>query len=135
MGATLPERILLADDNPEVLGHVAEFLGIHYEILALISDGEAVIAEAERLCPDLIVLDISMGKVSGIDIAHRLRERGYAGKMVFLTVHEDLDFVRAAIGAGGSAYVVKSRLSSDLRRAVEAALSDRLFISCPPCCK
>ena len=135
MGATLPGRILLADDNPEILGHVAESLGTDYEILALISDGEAVVAEVERLRPDLIVLDISMGNVSGIGIARRLRERGYFGKIVFLTVHEDLDFVRAAIGAGGSAYVLKSKLSSDHCRAVEAALSDRIFISCPRRCK
>jgi DNA-binding NarL/FixJ family response regulator len=131
----LPERILLADDNSAILSHVAESLGIDYEIIALISDGEAVIAEAERLRPDLIVLDISMGEVNGIDIARRLQGRGYSGKIVFLTVHEDLDFASAAIGAGGSAYVVKSRLGSDLRRAVEAALSDRLFISSPLCCQ
>jgi DNA-binding NarL/FixJ family response regulator len=131
----LPERILLADDNSAILSHVAESLGVDYEIVALISDGEAVIAEAERLRPDLIVLDISLGEVNGIDIARRLQERGYSGKIVFLTVHEDLDFVSAAIGAGGSAYVVKSRLGSDLRRAVEAALSDRLFISSPLCSK
>lgn len=131
----MPTRILLADDNLAILSHVVESLGIDYEIIALISDGEAVIAEAERLRPDLIVLDICMGQVNGIDIARRLRERGYSGKIVFLTVHEDLDFVSAAIGAGGSAYVVKSRLGSDLRRAVQAALSDRLFISSPLCCK
>src|SRR5208282_2704538 len=102
-------------------------------IVASISVGEAVIPEVERLRPDLIVLDISLGKVSGIDIALRLRDRGYSGKIVFLTVHEDLDIVRAAIGAGGSAYVVKSMLCSDLHRAVEAALSDHLYISYPIC--
>jgi DNA-binding NarL/FixJ family response regulator len=131
----LPARILLADDSPAILSHVAESLGVDYEIVALVSDGEAVIAETERLRPDLIVLDISMGQVSGIDIARGLRERGYFGKIVFLTVHEDLDFASAAIGAGGSAYVVKSRLGSDLRRAIEASLSDHLFISSPLCCK
>lgn len=129
----MPGRILLADDNPAILSHVAGSLGIDYEIVALISDGEVIIAEAERLHPDLIVLDISIRQVSGIDIALKLRERGYSGKIVFLTVHEDLDFVCAAIGAGGSAYVMKSRLGSDLLRAVEAALSDRLFISSPLC--
>ena len=127
----MPERILLADNNPEVLVHVAATLGSDYEIIASISDGEAVIAEVERLHPDLIVLDISIGKVCGIDIARLLRERGYLGRVVFLSVHEDIEIVRAAIGAGGSAYVVKSRLSSDLHSAVEAALSDHLFISFP----
>jgi DNA-binding NarL/FixJ family response regulator len=125
----LPGRIILADGSPAIFSHVAEYLGSDYEIVGLISDGEAVITEAERLRPDLIVLDICMRQVSGIDIALRLRERGYPGKIVFLTVHEDLDFVSAAIGAGASAYVVKSRLGSDIRRAIEAALSDRLFIS------
>jgi DNA-binding NarL/FixJ family response regulator len=127
----LHARILLADDSPAILSHVAASLGLDYDIVALISDSEVVVAETERLHPDVIVLDIAMGKLSGFVIAQRLRERGYSGKVVFLTVHEDLDFVRAAIGAGGSAYVVKSRLGTDLCRAVEAALADRLFISSP----
>jgi len=130
-GDPIPARILLADDNPHFLSRIAQSLRGWYEILALVSEGEAIVAEAERLGPDVLVLDISIGSVNGIDVARRLWERGYSGKIVFLTVYEDVDFVRAALAAGGSAYVFKSRSGSDLHPAIEAALSNQLFISPP----
>jgi DNA-binding NarL/FixJ family response regulator len=70
-----------------------------------------------------------MGELSGIDIARRLRDSGCSAKIIFLTVHEDVDYLNAAMGAGGSAYVVKSRLSLDLISAITAVLSNKLFIS------
>jgi DNA-binding NarL/FixJ family response regulator len=124
-------RILLADDNAEILDHVSEMLQADHEIVAQVADGNLVCAEVKNLRPDLIVLDISMGEHSGIEIAQRLREQGYAGEIVFLTVHEDPDFVAAAIGAGGRGYVIKSRMHSDLSLAVRAALSHRIFVSAP----
>jgi DNA-binding NarL/FixJ family response regulator len=124
-------RILLADDNPKILDHVARILGSSHEIVSRVSNGKAVVAETEKLHPDLLVLDVSMGDVSGIDIARSLRESGYTGKIVFLTVHEDPDFASAAIGAGGSGYVVKSKMGTDLARAVRAVLAGQLFISSP----
>jgi DNA-binding NarL/FixJ family response regulator len=122
-------RILLADDNTEILEHVSDMLRANYEIIGKIADGNLVCAEVENARPDLIVLDISMGECSGIEIARRLQEQGYAGEIVFLTVHEDPDFVSAAIGAGGRGYVIKSRMNVDLGLAVKAALSHRVFIS------
>jgi two-component system response regulator DesR len=124
-------RILLADDNTEILDHVSEMLRAHHEIVGKVADGNHVCAEVKNLRPDLIVLDISFGERSGIEIAQRLREQGYTGEIVFLTVHEDPDFVAAAIGAGGRGYVIKSRMSIDLGLAVQAALSHRIFISAP----
>jgi len=123
--------ILLADDNAAVLKHVGRMLGRHknYDVVGAIVDGTTVVREYLRLRPDLIVLDISMGGISGIDIARQLRDSGCDAKIIFLTVHEDRDYVNAAIGAGGSAYVVKSRLSSDLLTAIDAAMADKLFVS------
>ncbi len=123
--------ILLADDNPAILEHVRGVLEKEkqYRVIAAVSDGAAVLRECARRRPDVVVLDISMGELSGMDVASRLRERGYACKIVFLTVHEDSDFLNAALGAGGSAYVVKSRLSMDLLPAIRAVLSDKLFVS------
>lgn len=123
--------ILLADDNSAILNHVIGLLRAddHYEVVGALSDGATVLREYGRLSPDVIVLDISMELLSGIDVAQRLRDSGCHSKIIFLTVHEDSDFVNAAIGAGGSAYVVKSRLSMDLIPAVHAVLSNRLFIS------
>jgi DNA-binding NarL/FixJ family response regulator len=124
-------RILLADDNVEMMEHVSAILEPEFEVIGKVANGDAVCGEVKNLKPDLVVLDISMGKQSGIKIAGRLRERGFAGEIVFLTVHEDPDFVTAAIGAGGRGYVVKSRVSGDLRLAVNAALLHQMFISAP----
>jgi DNA-binding NarL/FixJ family response regulator len=124
-------RILMADDNAAILDHVSDILQADYEIIAKVVDGGCVCDEVARLNPDLIVLDISMGECSGIEIARRLREQGYAGEIVFLTVHEDPAFVSAAIGAGGRGYVIKPRMNIDLGLAVKAVLSQQIFISRP----
>jgi len=129
--------VLLADDNSAVLGHVRRLLerDKQYEVVSAVTDGSDVLREYSRLRPDVIVLDISMGELSGIDVARKLRDSGCLSKIVFLTVHEDSDFLSAAMGAGGSAYVVKSRLSADLVSAIEAALSGKLFVSGTICFK
>ena len=131
--------ILLADDNSAILDHVSSLLEVddQYEVVGALSNGAAILHEYEQLRPDVIVLDISMELLSGIDVAQHLRDSGCHSKIIFLTVHEDSDFVNAAMGAGGSAYVLKSRLSMDLIPAVNAVLSNRLFVSptllnCPP---
>ena len=122
-------RILLADDNSAVLDQVSRALAKKYEIVAALREGDTVVAECLRLKPDVVILDISMGDVSGIDLARELRDSGCRSKVVFLTVHEDSDFVKAAIGSGALAYVVKSRLSADLESGVEAAMAEKLFVS------
>jgi len=124
-------RILLADDNSAILDHVSDMLGADYEIVGKVADGNSVCAAVEEFMPDLVVLDISMGERSGIEICRQLREQGYSGQIVFLTVHEDNDFVSAAIGAGGRGYVIKSRMSIDLETALKTVLADRIFISPP----
>jgi DNA-binding NarL/FixJ family response regulator len=122
--------ILLADDNSAVLEHVGKMLKKNaYRVLAATMDGNTVAREYLRLRPDILILDISMGDLSGIDIARQLRDSGCKAKIIFLTVHEDRDYVNAAIGAGGSAYVVKSRLNLDLIRAIKAVLANKLFVS------
>jgi DNA-binding NarL/FixJ family response regulator len=124
-------RILLVDDNPAILNHVTKILQTDYQIIGTVTDGNSVCTEVENLGPDLIVLDISMGTRSGIEIAQHLRDQGYSGEIVFLTVHEDPDFVSAAIGAGGRGYVIKSRMNVDLQLAVKSVLSHRIFVSTP----
>lgn len=124
-----PARVLLADDNPAVLEHVTSMLRPDFEIVGECHDGESVLREYDKLKPDVLVLDVSMGRMSGIDVARRLRDTGRAARIVFLTVHEDQEFVTAALGAGGCAYVVKSRISTDLVSAIQAALAGKLYIS------
>ena len=123
--------ILLADDNGVMLDHVCKILGKdkQFKVVAAVRDGTTVLLEYSRLKPDVMILDISMGELSGIDVARRLRDAGCRSKIIFLTVHEDFDFMNAAMGAGGSAYVVKSRMGTDLIFAINAVLSDKIFVS------
>jgi DNA-binding NarL/FixJ family response regulator len=121
--------VLLADDNAAVLSHVTKMLEKDYDIVGAVKSGASVLGDWRRVHADVIVLDIAMGEPNGIDVARRLRDVGCDSKIVFLTVHEDPDFVKAAMGAGGSGYVVKSRLSIDLVPAIHAVLSGKLFVS------
>lgn len=123
--------ILLADDNSAILDHVRKMLAKEksYRVVGAVIDGSSAVREYLRLKPDLMILDISLGEDSGIDVARHLRDSGCSARIIFLTVHEDQDYVNAAIGAGGLAYVVKSRLNLDLLRAIKAVLADKLFVS------
>ena len=121
--------VLLADDNSVVLGQVTKALEKDYDVVAALKDGQAVVRECLRLKPDVVVLDISMGDVNGLDLVQELRDSGCYSKIVFLTVHEDHAYVNAAIGAGAMAYVVKSHMSTDLNVSIKAALADKFFVS------
>ena len=125
------KRVLLADDNTAVLNHVSDFLAKDFHIVAAVTDGESALRLYQERQPDLLILDISMGKVGGLEVARLLRKSGSLLPIVFLTVHQESDFINAALASGGSAYVVKSYLASDLIPAIHAAFSGELFIS--PC--
>ena len=100
-------RILLADDNFEFLDFVERLLGSEYDIVAKVKDGEALVAAALRLGPDVIVTDISMPILSGIDAARKLRQLGSRARIVFLTVYLDQDWVVACTEAGATRFVPK----------------------------
>src|SRR5262245_4391185 len=122
-------RVLLADDHTDVLAAVARILESEYDVVAAVGDGQAALDAAARLEPDVLVLDISMPVLGGIEAARRLRPAGSGAKVVFLTVHQDADSVRAALAAGAQGYVVKCRLVSDLPLALREALAGRSFVS------
>ena len=128
-GSAERPRVLLADDHPAVLAVTAAALADECLVVGRVGDGQELLAEAERLDPDVIVLDISMPRLDGVEAARQLRRSQRRARLVFLTVHEDADFARAAVDAGGLGYVVKARLASDLLPAIRAALADRRFIS------
>jgi DNA-binding NarL/FixJ family response regulator len=108
---------------------VVRLLGHEFDILDPVEDGSALLEAASKLQPDVCLLDISMPVVNGIEAAAKLKERGTTAKIIFLTIHEDMDFVQAALKTGASGYVVKRRMASDLRTAVKEALAGRTFIS------
>jgi DNA-binding NarL/FixJ family response regulator len=124
-------RILLADDHPEIIEKVIRLLDPDFEVVAAVENGEQVIEAAINLDPDLIVLDISMPVLNGIEAACHLKESASRAKMIFLTVHEDRGFVNAAVSAGAAGYVLKTRLVLDLIPAIREVLQGHEFASPP----
>ncbi len=124
-----PIRLVLVDDNPEVLETLIDLLQPTYDIAGAFSDGRSVLQQVSALDPDLIILDISLGDMTGFEIARRLRKSGCPAKIIFLTVHENIDFVRAAFDLDASGYVFKSRISSDLIDAINRACEGGQFSS------
>lgn len=122
-------HVLLADDHSEVLTQTGNVLAGEFEIVGSVANGLELIKAANKLDPDVIVLDIAMPGLNGIEAARRLKHAGCRAKLVFLTVHEDPDYVRAALESGGAAYVIKARLASDLITAIHEALADHRFVS------
>jgi DNA-binding NarL/FixJ family response regulator len=122
-------RVLLADDSPSMLQAARRILEPEFEIVGTVDDGQAVLEATESLKPDVLILDISMGVINGLQAARLLTRLGSKAKIVFLTVHKDQEFVEEAFSAGAVGYVIKPRLGSDLLVAVREALVGHTFVS------
>ena len=121
--------VLIADDHFTVLESVVPMLKPFFNVVGTASDGKAAVEAEDKLHPDVVILDISMPVMSGIDAAKQMRKQGSKARIVFLTVHEDTDILAAAKAAGGKGYVVKSRLGTDLIPAIKDALAGKDFVS------
>ena len=124
-------RVVLADDLPEMLERVTQLLGHDFDIVWVAHNGEQAVQAVATLNPDLLVLDISMPLLNGFQVASLLRQLGCRTEIVFLTVHEDQDYIEAAFSVEALGYVFKSRLASDLIPAVEKVLHGHRFTSSP----
>lgn len=124
-----PTRVLLVDDSEAMLARAAAALAGECGIVGAVTDGLAALAAAQSLQPDVVVLDISMPGISGLQVASRLSAAGVMAAIVFLTVHDGEEFVLAAKLAGATGYVVKTRLVVDLPVAVREARAGRSFVS------
>jgi len=122
-------RIFLADDQQEILRTVAMILKEQFHVVGLAEDGNAVLQLLPSLSADVIVLDIFMPKLNGIETALRLKSSGSTVKVVFLTVNEDPDFLFAAMSTGAQGYVLKPYLATDLIPALWTVLAGRTFVS------
>ena len=124
--------LLLADDNPAMLITLVEMLQVGYRVVAALPNGASVLDKIAVLSPDIVILDISLGDLTGFEVAKRLKRDGCRAKIIFLTVHEDADFVNAAFDIGASGYVFKSRVTDDLTMAIDIVRNGGRFASNAP---
>jgi DNA-binding NarL/FixJ family response regulator len=122
-------RLLLADDHTLLREGLRFLLEPEFEVAGSVEDGQALLAAAERLTPDVILLDISMPFLNGIDAARRLRKIVPSAKLIFLTMHADADYVAAAFRAGAAGYLLKRAAGSELLTAIRDVLNGRRYVS------
>jgi DNA-binding NarL/FixJ family response regulator len=121
--------VLLADDHSVMLDRVGGLLSSSFEVVGAVTNGQEMISAGIRLNPDVIVADITMPGLTGIEAAQQLREAGSGARFVFLTIHIEHEFVDACVSQGALGYVLKSHMKTDLIPAIKAALTGRTFIS------
>jgi DNA-binding NarL/FixJ family response regulator len=122
-------RILLADDHVLVLEGFRRILHEHYELVGTVGDGYALLAAAKTVQPDIVILDISMPLLNGIDTAAQLKKICPTAKIIIVTMHAGADYVRSAFEAGASAYVLKGSAVDELEQAIRAVLGGLSYIT------
>jgi len=122
-------RVLLADDHALLLGAFEKLLADECEIVGQVSDGRALVAAAERLKPDLVILDISMPLLNGLDAGRQIKQKLRNTKLIFLTMNEDPDLAAEAFRAGASGYVLKRSAASELVMAIREVMQGRSYVT------
>jgi len=112
-----------------VLEGLGRLLEPEFEVVGAVEDGRALLAAARALKPDVVLLDISMPLLNGIDAAHRLRKNCPASKLIFVTMHDARAYVKAAFEAGGSGYVLKRAALRELMTAIHEVLAGGSYVS------
>ena len=122
-------RVLLADDHRVVAEGLRSLLEPHFEVAGIVSDGRELLAAAKALDPDVVVLDISMPSLNGIEAARQMRAAGSRAKVVFLTMHREGTYAARAVEAGASGFVLKHSAPSELVTAIQEALKGGTYIT------
>lgn len=122
-------RLLLADDHRIVVEGLRSILVPEFELVGIVDDGRELVDAAKRLSPDVIVADIGMPRLNGLDAVAQLRKDGCQAKVVFLTMHKDPTYAAKALEMGASGYVLKHSASTELLMAVREALQGRSYIT------
>ncbi|MGA8669528.1 MAG: response regulator transcription factor [Terracidiphilus sp.] len=125
----MAKRLLLADDHPLMLEGLTRLLADEFEIVGTATDGRALLAGAVRLEPDVVVVDVGMPRMNGIEAAGRIKQLLPATKIVFITQQIDPAYLHAAFAAGASGYVAKQSASTELIAAIQLALSGRYYVT------
>ncbi|WP_431324863.1 response regulator [Rhizobium sp. YTU87027] len=122
-------RLLLADDHVMIAEGLKRILADDFELIGVVEDGRALVDTARRLKPDVVVTDISMPNLNGIEAIYHLKRDNPAIKIVILTMHQTAAYARRAIEAGASAFVVKHAAPAELVMAIHAASKGKTFIA------
>jgi DNA-binding NarL/FixJ family response regulator len=122
-------RVLLADDHRVVSEGLKHLLAEDFELVGMVEDGRTLVAEAKKLKPDVIVADITMPHLNGIDAMTQLRRDNAGIKVVFLTMHQDPAYARRALDAGAVGFVVKHSAPAELVMAIQAAMKGQTFVT------
>lgn len=124
-----PPRVLLADDHTLLLEAFRRLLEPQCNVVGTVADGRALLEAAQRLTPDVIVLDIAMPQLNGLDAAWQIKQTSPDVKLIFLTVNDDQDLVAEALRHGASGYLLKSSAASELVLAIKEALAERTYVT------
>lgn len=122
-------RVLLADDHPMMLEGLRKALAPDFEVVGAVTDGRALLAAAALLRPDLVITDISMPGIDGIEATRRLRKAVPAARVLILSVHTDPSWVRAAFEAGAHAYLPKTAAPEEIKIALGEVLKGGFYVS------
>jgi DNA-binding NarL/FixJ family response regulator len=122
-------RVLLADDHKIVTEGLRSVLEPEFELVGVVEDGRALVATAKELDPDVVVADISMPLLNGIEAVQQLKKAGTRAKVIFLTMHPDVTYATRAFEAGATGYVLKHSAPSELLTAIREALRGRTYIT------
>jgi DNA-binding NarL/FixJ family response regulator len=122
-------RIFLADDHSHFLKLEMAFLNPHFELIGTAADGALLVSEVLRLRPDVVVTDITMPIVSGIEAVRQLAQSGCTAKFIFLTIHSSEEYVHACLGQGARGYVTKSQMKAHLIPAINAVLDGLPYVA------
>ncbi|MGE5945088.1 MAG: response regulator [Betaproteobacteria bacterium] len=122
-------RVLLADDHLIVAEALKSLLAQEFDLVGVVEDGRALVEAAGKLRPDVIVTDVTMPHLNGIDALIQLRQSGDRVPVVFLTMHRDVSFARRALDAGASGFVLKHSAPAELLSALRAALEGKTYLT------
>jgi len=122
-------RVLLADDHQMLLDALKELLEPKYEVVGLVTDGRAVLKVAEKLRPDIIVLDIAMPQLNGLDAGRQIKQSMPSVKLLFMTMNEDPYLVGEAFRAGASAFLLKQAAGLELDEAIKEVLKGGSYVT------
>ena len=122
-------RILLADDHTLLLEAFKKLLESTYDVVGAVTDGQALVKAAEELKPDVILVDVAMPHLNGLDACERVRQRVPRAKLIFLTMNDDPDTAAEAIRRGASGYLLKASPPSDLFEAIRQVLDGKIYVA------